>query len=211
MREATKLSAQQWQKVSQRASHFHDKVTCRALKHGSQNFFVTLFAIAAELIAEDADKFYNRAQEVFEEIEAFGQEPRLDNDWLAEVTGEKDTFYFSTDSLVTQVDPLPRSARKRRLSTPNEDEVVLAVEDAIQSAEAAITVAHTENSRDWIQRITTVLCEQTQNQAMTFALLLESTQLAPIELWLGLLLGHDRWLLQQECFYGEVSVRLRTP
>ena len=41
---------------------------------------------------------------------------------------------------------------------------------------------------------------------MTFALLLESTQLAPIELWLGLLLGHEHWFIQQECFYSEIKV-----
>ncbi|MBE9064481.1 hypothetical protein [cf. Phormidesmis sp. LEGE 11477] len=209
MNEATKLSAQQWQQAQAEASRFRDEVTQRALKYGEQNFFVTLFAIAAELIVQDTDDFCDRAEEIFEAIEAFGQEPELDSDWLAEVTGEKDTFYFSIDSLVTEIDSLPRSARQDEPTALDEEEVVQAVEEAIQSAEDAIAVAHAENSRDWIERIATVLCEQAQNEAMTFGLLLESTQLAPIELWLGLLLGHDRWLMQQECFYGEISVFYR--
>ena len=211
MSEATKLSAQQWQQAQAKASRFHDEVTQRALEHGKQNFFVTLFAIAAELIAQDTDKFCDRAEEIFEEIEAFGQEPALDSDWLAEVTGEKDTFYFSIDSLVTELDSLPRRVRAEVPSVLDEEEVAQVVEEAIQSAEDAIAVAHTENSREWIQRITAALHNQAQNRTMTFQLLLESTQLAPIELWLGLLLGHECWVIQQECFYSEVSVALRQP
>ena len=209
MSEATKLSAQQWQQAQAKASRFHDEVTQSALKRGKQNFFVTLFAIAAELITQDTDKFCDRAEGIFEEIEAFGQEPELDSDWLAEVTGEKDTFYFSIDSLVTEIDSLPRRARQDEPTALDEEEVVQAVENAIQSAEDAISVAHAENSREWIKRITASLCEQTQNEAMTFALLLENTQLSPIELWLGLLLGHERWFIQQECFYSEIRVLLK--
>ena len=122
MNEAAKLSAQQWRQAQAKASRFYDEVTQRALEHGRQNFFVTLFAIAAELIAQDTDKFCDRAEEIFEEIEAFGQEPELDSDWLAEVTGEKDTFYFSIDSLVTEIDPLPRRARQDEPTALDEEE-----------------------------------------------------------------------------------------
>ena len=206
MAQATNLSPERKQQAHERAERFRDEVTAKALEHGRQNFFIALFAIAAERIAQDADDFCARAEEIFEAIEAFGQEPELDSDWLAEVTGEKDTFYFSIDSLVTEVDSLPRRARQDEPTALEEEEVVQAVEDAIQSAEDAISVAHAENSCEWIQRITAALCEQTQDEAMTFALLLESTQLPPIELWLGLLLGHERWFIQQECFYSEISV-----
>ena len=210
MTEVSKLSDTQWQQVNEKARRFRDEVTERALRQDRQNFFVTLFAIAAELIAQDTDSFCDRAEEIFEEIEAFGQEPQLDSDWLSEVTGEKETFYFSIDSLLTELDPLPRSTRRGETPSPDEEAVVLAVENAIQSAEDAFAVAHAENSRDWIQRITTVLCDQIQGSAITFPLLLQSTQLSPIELWLGLLLGHERWSMQQEYFYGEVEIRLRT-
>ena len=44
-------------------------------------------------------------------IEAHGQEPELDDDWLDELTGEKDSFYFSTDSIVQALPPLPRRKR----------------------------------------------------------------------------------------------------
>ena len=210
MAKATNLSPERKQQAHEKAERFRDEVTAKALEYDRQNFFIALFAIAAERIAQDADDFCARAEGVFEEIEAFGQEPQLDSNWLAEVTGEKDTFYFSIDNLVTEVDPLPRSARQREAIAPDEDAVVLAVEDAIQSAEDAIAVAHAENSRDWIQRITTVLKDQSQNSAMSFALLLQNTQLSPIELWLGLLLGHEHWSMRQSCFYGEVEIRLQT-
>ena len=209
MAKATNLSPERKQQAHEKAERFRDEVTAKALEYDRQNFFIALFAIAAERIAQDADDFCARAEGIFEEIEAFGQEPQLDSNWLAEVTGEKDTFYFSIDSLVTEVDPLPRSARQRAAIAPDEDAVVLAVEDAIQSAEDAIAVAHAENSRDWIGRITAVLRDQIQGSAITFPLLLRSTQLSPIELWLGLLLGHEHWSMRQSCFYGEISVSLR--
>ena len=209
MAKATNLSPERKQQAHEKAERFRDEVTAKALEYDRQNFFIALFAIAAERIAQDADDFCARAEGIFEEIEAFGQEPQLDSNWLAEVTGEKDTFYFSIDSLVTEVDPLPRSARQQDAIAPDEDAVVLAVEDAIQSAEDAIAVAHAENSRDWIERITTVLRDQIQGSAITFPLLLRSTQLSPIELWLGLLLGHDNWQLDQKCFYGEIAVQAK--
>ena len=216
MAKATNLSPERKQQAHEKAERFRDEVTAKALEYDRQNFFIALFAIAAERIAQDADDFCARAEGIFEEIEAFGQEPQLDSNWLAEVTGEKDTFYFSIDSLVTEVDPLPRSARQQDAIALDEDAVVLAVEDAIQSAEDAIqsaedaiAVAHAENSRDWIGRITAVLRDQAQDRAMSFALLLQDTQLSPIELWLGLLLGHEHWSMRQSCFYGEISVSLR--
>ena len=104
---------------------------------------------------------------------------------------------------------MPRRARQDEPTALDEEEVTQAVEDAIQSAEAAIAVAHAENSREWIERITASLYEQTQNEAMTFALLLGNTQLSPIELWLGLLLGHEHWFIQQEYFYSEIRVLLK--
>ena len=210
MAKATNLSPERKQRAHEKAKRFRDEVTAKALEYDRQNFFIALFAIAAERITQDADDFCDRAEEIFAEIEAFGQEPQLDSDWLAEVTGEKETFYFSIDSLLTELDPLPRRARQDNPTALDEEEVAQAVEDAIQSAEDAISVAHAENSREWIQRIMTVLQGQIQGSAITFPLLLRSTRLSPIELWLGLLLGHEHWSMQQECFYGEIEIRLRT-
>ena len=62
------------------------------------SLYAATFAISAELISRRADWISEKAEDTFDEIEAFGQEPQLDTDWLDQLTGEKDKFYFSTKS-----------------------------------------------------------------------------------------------------------------
>lgn len=68
-------------------------------------FYPALFDKAAHAIAEATDEFCDRAEATFEDIEAYGKEPTLDESWLAEVTGDRDSFYFSSDNLL--VPPVP--------------------------------------------------------------------------------------------------------
>ena len=146
------------------------------------------------------------AQEMFDEIDAFGQEPQLDDDWLAEVTGEKDTFYFSTDSLVCSLPPLPGHKKSRTLTASDEKAVTQAVEEAIVSREDALAVAHHETPQLWIEQILAAL--EKEPGAVSFGRLLLTTGLSPGALFLGLLLGHQHWQTTQQSFYGDVSVQL---
>lgn len=181
----------------------------RAAGQGQErgNFFPEFFRLAADQIEEDVIEFCDRAALVFDEIDAFGQEPQLDDDWLQELTGAKDSFYFSTDSLVTELPPLPGMKRGRKAKPLTEKEVVKAVQRAVQQTEDALAVAHLENPFDWIQKIAAALNEK--GGTASFATLRQTTGLSPGALFLGLLLGQEQWSMQQETFYGQVVVKSR--
>lgn len=203
-----RLSEEQWQLACHRALSFRDRLVKQAINKATGNtvFYPELFRIAAELIEKDADDFCDRAEAAFDEIDAYGQEPLLDDDWLAEVTGEKDSFYFSTDSLITQLPPLPGQKRGRTSGELDEAAVIKAVEDAIVSMEEAISVAHQEDPSSWIEHICSTL--EKERGSATFGQLRQATGLTPGALFLGLLLGHELWHIQQQTFYGEIFVRL---
>ena len=190
----------------EKAQHFQQAVVAIAQNHPQDAFYLTLFRIAADLIEKDVALFCHRAEIAFEQMDAFGQEPSLDDDWLNELTGEKDCFYFSTDSLLSELPPLPGQKRGRKPQPPSEIEVVQAVQRAVEKAEDALAVAHHENPNDWIQSIALSL-ENNQGKA-TFAQLQDATGLSPGALFLGLLLGHEQWQLKQTQFYGPVIVVL---
>ena len=204
-----RLSEQQLAAAVEKATRWRRAVEdrVRAEGIGEKAFFSEVFRIAGEGIEADVDGFCDRAQDVFEEIEAHGQEPQLDDDWLGEITGEKDNFYFSTDSIVSDAEKLPGRKRGRKQKLPDEQQVVKAVEEAIASVEDALRVSHHENPHDWIQRISMAL--EHNHSTMGFWKLREVTRLSTGALFLGLLLGQEEWTLQQQEFYGEVVVRLR--
>ncbi|MEO1391107.1 MAG: hypothetical protein AAFV85_27560 [Cyanobacteria bacterium J06634_6] len=210
---SSRLSQQQWQAAKRRAERFQQQVVEMGHKQG----FAEVFRLAASLIEEDVDGFCDRAQLAFEEIEAFGQEPTIDDDWLDEVTGEKDNFYFSTDSLVRETEKLPpgNKGKGRRRKEPDEDAVVRAVEEAIDSLEDAMAVSHSENVQDWVEKIRHALLlhdrkldETDRGKGLEFWHLQHITHLTPSALFLGLLLGHENWSIRQDSFYGEVMVKL---
>ena len=172
-----------------------------------------MFAICAELITRKTDKFCENAEDEFDSIEAHGQEPELDDDWLDELTGEKDNFYFSTDSIEQGLPPLPR--RKRCKQPDGElDEVQMAavVEEAVQSFEQAMAVSHVEKPQEWIEMIKRSLAEN--GGEANFWVLQSCTGLSPGALFLGLLLGQQNWITTQidfegiPEFYSSFSVRL---
>ncbi|PZO46103.1 MAG: hypothetical protein DCF15_20775 [Phormidesmis priestleyi] len=206
--ELGRLSEEQWQLAHHKALSFRDRLVKQAVNKATGNtvFYPELFRIAAELIEKDADAFCDRAQAMFDEIDAYGQEPTLDDDWLAEVTGEKDSFYFSTDSLVTQMPSLSGKKRGKKPNQLGEADVIKAVEEAIVSIEETISVAHQEDPTRWILRIHSAL--ESEHGCATFGKLMKKTSLSPGALFLGLLLGHDHWHLTQNSFYGQVVVTL---
>ena len=221
-----RLSDQQKKVVQGRAISWRQKVVAIALQNsqrmgqvnrgtseeGQRAFFPEVFRIASELIEQDTGEFCDRAEMVFEEIEAHGQEPGLDDDWVDELTGENDSFYFSTDSLVRELEPLPGRKRGRKPLTDDEVErITRDVENAIidddqgQSFEQALAVAHGENVNDWIEAIRKAL-GNSHNREMDFWGLHKLTRLRPAELFLGLLLGQQNWELGQSEFYGQINV-----
>lgn len=199
--------SQQHQNALDKARQFQQEVVAIAQQQPKDAFYLTLFRLAADQIEKDVDSFCDRAAMAFEEIEAYGHEPTLDDDWLDELTGENDTFYFSTDSLTSELPPLPGKKRGRKPKSPTEQEVVMAVQNAVQQAEDALAVSHMEDPGDWVMRIQNAL--QGNHGQASFAHLLALTRLSPGALFLGLLLGHEKWRMKQHEFYGEVMVGLR--
>ena len=187
------------------------------VQEGQGLFFLMLFQLAGESIEADVDTFCDRAEATFEEIEAFGQEPQLDEDWLGEVTGDRDTFNFSTDNLVSDlVSPPRKGRRKKQLSQEEQDRLREEVENAIideterggeQNYEQAISGAHSENVTEWIEKIRVAL-QESETGILEFWSMREGTRLKAAEVLLGLLLGQENWTIGQDRFYEEVTVTM---
>ena len=146
-------------------------------------------------------------------IEAYGSEPELDDDWLDELTGEKDSFYFSTDSIEKALPPLPRRVRAKQPEAGlDEGQMAAVVEEAVQSFEQAIAVSHGEKPKEWIERIKNALADN--GGEAEFWGLQRCTGLSPGALFLGLLLGQENWTPTQidfhdiPNFYSSFTVRL---
>ena len=213
----TRLTQQQLEKVQEKAALVHQRLVQVAKRKVPQEgtnqgaFFAVLFQLAAQCIEDDVEGFCDLAETMFEEIEAHGQEPQLSEDWLAEITGEKDNFYFSTENLVSDlVSPPKRKRRKKQLSEDEKERLRQEIENAIiddaphQSFEQALATAHGEDPQMWIETIQKAL-ETTQGKA-TFLALRKHTRLSDGELLLGLLLGQDNWIFRQDRFYGQLSI-----
>jgi len=201
-----RLSAVQHQRAQQKAVCFRQQVERESQGRG----FAEVFRLAALRIEEDVDGFCDRAQEVFEEIEAFGQEPQIDEGWLKEITGETDNFYFSTESLTQEALKLPGWRGRKKKAQVDEQVVVAAVKEAVQSLEDALNVSHSEDVQSWIKRVATSLQSvQEQDNGISFWQLQEITELQPTALWLALLLGGQHWSLEQteNEFYKDVIIK----
>ena len=213
----SRLSEQQMELARKRASEFQEKLVEKArgrVPHGADEgvFFAALFHLAGETIELDVDGFCEKADEVFEKIEAHGQEPTLDTDWLGEIVGDRDTFNFSTENLVSELVSAPRrKRRKKQLSYEERERIRQEIKDAIiddkgegQSFEQAIAVAHGEDVQGWIEDINRAL--RKEGGQADFWILWERTKLQPVELLLGLLLGQQYWNVRQTEFYGTVNI-----
>ena len=214
----TRLSKQQLQALKEKAAEFQKRLVQVAKKKvpdGTNQgaFFATLFQMAAECIEDDVEGFCDLAETIFEEIEAHGQEPQLSEDWLAEITGEKDNFYFSTDNLVSDLVTKPR--RKRRKKQLSDDEIeqikhdieaAIIDDDSPRDLHQALAVAHGENVEEWIRTINQAL-EKSDSRSLDFWMLQKMTGLESAELLLGLLLGQEHWMIEQRDFYDEVLIK----
>ena len=216
-----RLEQAQVERIEQQVSAFQDRLMAAARRRVPNGaaaegglFFSVLFQLAASAIETDVDAFCDRADEIFEEIEAYGQEPLLDTDWLSGLTGHRDTYHFSTDNLVSDLVSPPRRPRRRKsLSDEEKEKLRQEVEAAIidevpQTVEQALAVAHGENVDDWVCRIRRALTGS-RDGLLEFWLLQEETRLKPVELFLGLLLGHEHWqITQTDGFFSKVHIAL---
>ena len=208
-----RLSREKLRSLEGRALRFRQLVTRLATRKVQARQFDSLyaatFAISAELIERKADWISEKAEDTFDEIEAFGQEPELDDDWLDQLTGEKDNFYFSTQSLVKELERLPRKKRARkRKGDLDEQQMAAVVEEAVQSMEEALSVSHVEQPQIWIDAIRGALRKK-KNGTASFSQLSEATGLSKGALFLGLLLGQENWDIAQDHFYEQVWVQLK--
>ena len=203
-----RLSKAQQQRAQQKAVCFRQQVERESQGRG----FAEVFRLAALRIEADVDGFCDCAQEVFDEIEAFGQEPQIDDGWLKEVTGETDNFYFSTERLTQEAPKLPSRKGKKKKAQTDELIVIAAVEEAVQSLEDALNVSHSEDVQGWIQKVITSLqLVKEQHNGIDFWQLQKITELQPTALWLALLLGSQHWTIEQaeDKFYSDVTIRAR--
>ena len=202
-----RLSAVQHQRAQQKAVCFRQQVERESQGRG----FAEVFRLAALRIEEDVDGFCDRAQEVFEEIEAFGQEPQIDEGWLKEITGETDNFYFSTESLTQEAPKLPGWRGRKKKAQVDEQVVVAAVKEAVQSLEDALNVSHSEDVQSWIKKKWRPRYSRYRSKTteLVFWQLQEITELQPTALWLALLLGGQHWSLEQteNEFYKDVIIK----
>lgn len=213
-----RISAEKLRRLEKRAVRFRQLVHWVANRKVERRQFESvngaMFAIAAELIHRKTDRFCVTADEQFDCIEAYGTEPVLDDDWLDELTGENDSFYFSTDALEKGLPPLPRRKRaKQHEADLDEVQMVHVVEAAVLSFEQAMAVSHVEKPHEWIETIESAL--RLHGGEANFWRLQRSTRLSFGALFLGLLLGHQRWCTTQidfdddeVSFYSSFSIIL---
>ena len=203
-----RLSKAQQHRAQQKAAHFRQQVEQES--RGKE--FAEVFRLAALRIEADVNGFCDRAQEVFDEIEAFGQEPEIDENWLKEVTGETDSFYFSTENLIQEAPKLPSRRGRKKKAQVDERAFVTAVEEAVQSLEDALNVSHGEDIQNWVQKVVASLRSvKEQHNEISFWQLQKITRLQPTALWLALLLGGQHWTLEQakDDFYRDVTVKVK--
>ena len=151
----------------------------------------------------DVESFCLEANETLDDLEAYGKEPVLDDDWLDGLSESDTPFYFSTDSLEYQQEQEPEEwHRQLRLNLRQQpqpvEEVVFSTPEAIADV---LELAHQEDIDVWQSAIAEVM---TKHQYLSFTQLRQLSGLQPVELLVGLLLGH--WKLRQQSFSGEIEV-----
>ena len=115
----------------------------------------------------EVDAFCTVAHERLDELEASGKEPMLDDESLDDLVSSEVPFYFSTDSLESELEIDEPQVRHRQLRLSLQVEPVEelaapmdAIADVLGLAHAAggrcvatsDLSGHTEDGADWIQR-----------------------------------------------------------
>ena len=149
----------------------------------------------------EVDAFCAVAHERLDELEASGKEPVLDDESLDELVSSELPFYFSTDSLESELEAAEPQERHRQLSLSLQVEPVAEMAAPMDAIADVLDLAHAEEVDVWQQAISAAI---PKTVPIGFKELLAVSKMEPVELLIGLLLGP--WRLEQEEFYGEIRV-----
>ena len=149
----------------------------------------------------EVDAFCAVAHERLDELEASGKEPVLDDESLDELVSSELPFYFSTDSLESELEADEPQVRHRQLSLGLRVEPVEELAAPMDVISEVLGLAHAEEVDVWQRAISAAI---PKTVPIGFKELLAVSKMEPVELLIGLLLGP--WRLEQEEFYGEIRV-----
>ena len=149
----------------------------------------------------EVDAFCAVAHERLDELEASGKEPVLDDGSLTELVSSELPFYFSTDSLESELEAGEPQERHRQLRLSLQVKPVEEMAAPMDAIADVLGLAHAEEVDVWQQAISAAI---PKTVPIGFKELLTVSKIQPVELLIGLLLGP--WRLEQEEFYGEIKV-----
>ena len=149
----------------------------------------------------EVDAFCAVAHERLDELEASGKEPVLDDESLDDLVSSEVPFYFSTDSLESELRVAEPQVRHRQLSLGLQVEPVAEMDAPMDAIADVLGLAHAEEVDVWQRAISAAI---PKTVPIGFQELLAVLKMEPVELLIGLLLGP--WRLDQEDFYGEIRV-----
>jgi hypothetical protein len=159
---------------------------------------------AGKKILEDAEDYCDRAHRELDKLNAWGKEPVIEEGLIAKHFERQQTSYHQLSRKILKTPPpLPRLPRQRN---PNpklqpSTESKLADLELPAGIDDALGMAHAEDVEAWQKAIADVM---PSTGSVKFRQLLALTELEPVELLIGLLLGS--WNMQQQGFYGEIEI-----
>ena len=154
--------------------------------------------VAADALLQMVEVFHLRSMEAFEELEAFTSDD-------GPVMGDKDFTLFVRQTVDVDFDefiePLVSPIRKSYTFTERDEyqsqmeivdkEILLETIEVAPEMEfeRIVDIAHSENVSDWTSAITNYFFTKSTRFA-TWSELCSKVSIAPVEIWLGLLLGN---------------------
>jgi hypothetical protein len=159
---------------------------------------------AGQEILKDAEAYCDRAHRELDRLNAWGKEPIIEEGLIAKHFEKQQTSYHSLPRKILKAPPtLPRLPRQMdlRLKLQPSPESKLADLELPAGMDDALAMAHAEDIGAWQQAISAVM---PATGSVKFQQLLALTELEPVGLLIGLLLGS--WNLKQEEFYGEIEI-----
>jgi hypothetical protein len=159
---------------------------------------------AGKKILEDAEDYCDRAHRELDRLNAWGKEPIIQEGLISKHFEKQQTSYHSLPRRILKAPPtLPRLPRQMdlRLKLQPLPESKFASLELPAGMDDALAMAHAEDVEAWQKAISAVM---PATGSVKFQQLLALTELEPVELLIGLLLGS--WNLKQEGFYGEIEI-----
>jgi hypothetical protein len=159
---------------------------------------------AGKEILKDAEEYCDRAHRELDRLNAWGKEPVIEEGLIAKHFEKQQTLYHSLPRKILKAPPtLPRLPRQMDLKLKLQPlpESKLADLELPAGMDDALAMAHAEDVEAWKKAISAVM---PATGSVKFQQLLALTELEPVELLIGLLLGS--WELRQKGFYGEIEI-----